>query len=701
MNIVCTYDYTDRFGTLIYQTVRLQPKDFRQRRPDGNGGYVWNLDGVTRLPYRLPQIISSVPEPIYVVEGEKDADTLAGFGLVATTAGGADTNWTPEMVVWLRERDVNVLVDNDPQGLLRGQKNLEAFYGVAKSVKLVWFSELPAHGDVSDWFDAGHTLEEFTAIVAVTPEWNPPQEVRSLGDGPGDWADPLPLQPELPNVPTFDVGNLPESFRPLVEEIALTMQTPADYPACAAIVSLAGCIGHRAVVQPKALDATWTEVCNLWGMNIGPPGIMKSPILKLVTRPLERIQREWNEQQEADEEVYERLKKEIELEQAVWEQSFKSALKNQKPTPARPDDTLWKPGERRLLTTDVTFEKLHEIQSRNPAGIYQVRDELVGFFAGLEREGREGERQYWLQCWNGDGGFTVDRIGRGSIYVPYVCCSLFGNAVPARLRYYLNSVLTGGPGDDGLLPRFQVVTWPDTPKDWKYIDRIGSATAAISAEFVYRTLTRLSGNYPLRLQFNQAGQELFKHWLTDLELKIRSETLGPVLTSHISKFRKLVPVLAACFELSDCAVHGDLDAKAVDQPSYLEAARRHIRIEEDVAPSPASESTLISEINTQRAIKLSDYFAAHAQRVYSCIITPGVRASHALAKHLKHGDLEEQFSSRDISRRCWSELGTPELITAALEHLSELHWVRPVEAPPSPKGGRPSERWEVNPKVKS
>ena len=78
--IVATYDYRDADGTLLFQSVRLEPKDFRQRRPDGNGGWAWNLKDVRRVLYRLPALSAADPsEPAFIVEGEKDADRLAGL----------------------------------------------------------------------------------------------------------------------------------------------------------------------------------------------------------------------------------------------------------------------------------------------------------------------------------------------------------------------------------------------------------------------------------------------------------------------------------------------------------------------------------------------------------------------------------------------------------------------------------------------
>ena len=69
---------------------------------------------------------------------------------------------------------------------------------------------------------------------------------------------------------------------------------------------------------------------------------------------------------------------------------------------------------------------------------------------GTRQAGREQERAFFLEAWNGDSPFTVNRIGRGSVHVPAACVSLFGNIQPSRLRSYLSDAITGGPGGDGL-----------------------------------------------------------------------------------------------------------------------------------------------------------------------------------------------------------------------------------------------------------
>jgi putative DNA primase/helicase len=86
--IVATYDYTDEFGQLLFQVVRYHPKDFRQRRPDGKGGWIWSVKGTRMVPFNLPALMDA--ETVYVVEGEKDALNLGRLGVVATTnPGGA------------------------------------------------------------------------------------------------------------------------------------------------------------------------------------------------------------------------------------------------------------------------------------------------------------------------------------------------------------------------------------------------------------------------------------------------------------------------------------------------------------------------------------------------------------------------------------------------------------------------------------
>ncbi len=196
---MATYDYIDADGTLVYQVVRYAPKDFRQRRPDGKGGWIWNLAGVERILYRLPELLAADPDqPIFACEGEKDADNVAALGLVATTCSGGAGKW--HLINDLRPlegRQVVILPDNDPggQGLRHAEEVATSLQGIAASVKRLELPGLPANGgDVSDWIDSGGTAGNLLELAADAPEWAAPRGPTESGDQSipsSDWLENL------------------------------------------------------------------------------------------------------------------------------------------------------------------------------------------------------------------------------------------------------------------------------------------------------------------------------------------------------------------------------------------------------------------------------------------------------------------------------------------------------------------------------
>lgn len=158
--IVKTYDYTDEDGALLFQACRMEPKSFRQRKPDGNGGWIWSVKGVARVPYRLPELVKADPAAlVYVTEGEKDADRLASLGLVATTNAGGAGKWFSEFADFLTGRRVAILPDNDEAGRDHARKVLGSLRAKGVEAKIVTLPNLPDKGDVSDWLDQGGTAE--------------------------------------------------------------------------------------------------------------------------------------------------------------------------------------------------------------------------------------------------------------------------------------------------------------------------------------------------------------------------------------------------------------------------------------------------------------------------------------------------------------------------------------------------------------
>lgn len=332
--------------------------------------------------------------------------------------------------------------------------------------------------------ELGKIFPETNPLAGITaadadPEMAAVLDLPAPSPIPDGWPVPEPLTDVLPEVAQFDLELMPESLRPLVKDVAERMQVPLDFPAVAAIATLAGVTNRRAMIQPKRNDDTWIVVPNLWGGIVAPPGMLKSPVISAMTQPARAIESEWRKEHGDEERIYQSAWESQKLEVAAWEQEYKRAAKKKdnKDRPTKPEFALVQPVLRRLITSDPTFEKLHELLSENPAGLFQIRDELTGWLAGLERQGREQERAFFLECWNGDAAHTIDRIGRGSVFVPHACVSLFGGIQPARLRAYLVDALRDGPSNDGLIQRFQLMVWPDSPTGWHYIDRKPDADA--------------------------------------------------------------------------------------------------------------------------------------------------------------------------------------------------------------------------------
>ncbi len=180
--IVATYDYKDAAGALVFQVVRFDPKDFRQRRPDGAGGWHWNLTGIEPVLYRLPEMLRAAPgEPVFLVEGEKDADALRDRLLIATTCPGGAGKWRDGYNDALRGRRVVILPDHDPAGDAHALAVATALRGIAASVRVLRLPDLPAKGDVCDWLAAGGAAEELAALAEAAPEWTPEAEADSGG----------------------------------------------------------------------------------------------------------------------------------------------------------------------------------------------------------------------------------------------------------------------------------------------------------------------------------------------------------------------------------------------------------------------------------------------------------------------------------------------------------------------------------------
>jgi RecA-family ATPase len=222
--IAAVYDYCDG-STLLYQVVRYSPKSFSQRRPDGNGGWITHgvFEGIRRIPYRWADLAKYPDGSVFVTEGERDADNVAALGLCSTcVAGGV---WTADCAAPLADRDVFILEDNDKAGREKSLTAAAALHGVAKTIRIVAFTDMPAKGDVSDWISADperHNADALAARCLAAPLWQPDTVLPPVADTPPEAAvenvdDPLPFL----DMTTWDAAPAPPRLWAVRDRIPL------------------------------------------------------------------------------------------------------------------------------------------------------------------------------------------------------------------------------------------------------------------------------------------------------------------------------------------------------------------------------------------------------------------------------------------------------------------------------------------------
>jgi hypothetical protein len=177
--VIATYDYCNAKGELLFQVLRYEGKKFRQRRPDGSGGWVWKLGRTLRVLYRLLELIAAPRDVwVHVVEGEKDADNISQRGAVATTCPQGAGKWSRlSDYSALDGRRVAVIADKDTRGRAHAEDVARRLHGRVADLRVL---ELPGEGkDASDWLAAGGTVEHLRELVEAAPPYSPPAETST------------------------------------------------------------------------------------------------------------------------------------------------------------------------------------------------------------------------------------------------------------------------------------------------------------------------------------------------------------------------------------------------------------------------------------------------------------------------------------------------------------------------------------------
>ena len=555
--------------------------------------------------------------------------------------------------------------------------------------------------------------------------------VATSDESAANWPDPEPLPPAADEPGPIDPELLPEPLRDWLIDAAERASLPLEFFVPATLVTLSGLIGNRVRVQPKRYD-DFIVVPNLWGALVAHTGTMKSHATSTAAAPIKRLESELRDDYEAKRQRLAGRREDLELERTAIEERRKQAAKGKNGIDrdslaglrAELDDVQRELDETELpepavLVNDSTVEKMVELLRDNPRGLILMRDELLGWLRSLEKQGRESDRTFYLEAWNGDQPFTQHRIGRGTTSAAIVTLSIYGAIQPGAFRKYQDEAMAHGEGADGLLQRFQILIWPDeNMQPYQHVDRAPDTAAQtrvmnLCRELYHLDVGAINGSAPPEpfggfggamagieyavLRFDEGAQKLHDDWRTELENRLRSplSRARRAYLSQVSKYRSLFPSLAGLYHLIEVI------SERTNCQNRQKQERARARIEPN--PTPQAQRTdvtakspdRISLETARRAAAMVEYLDAHARKVYAAEVNAERLAAHLILEHVAQGHVQDGDKVRDLIRKDWSGLDRANM-ELGLDHLDALGWLR-VERVPT--GGRPSRVVRLHPSI--
>jgi hypothetical protein len=683
--IVTTYDYIDEGGGLLFQVVRFEPKDFRPRRPDGRGGWIWNLKGIPRVLYRLPRVLTAAKAGgvVWEVEGEKDVAAVEELGLVATTNPGGAQGWHGDYAEAFRGcKGVVILPDNDESGRQHATDVARSLHAAGIPVKIVALPGLVHRGDVSDWIAAGGTKAALLELSKAAPRWTPSVDApgEALGtkaaDGEAaDWQPPLPLY--TPDVPPFPAEVLPDDLRAYVEAVALATQTPEDLSALVVLAVLATAAAKRAVVEVR--DG-WREPLNLFTLVVLGPGNRKSAVFRECTEPLTDFEEAEGRRLESEvkrtaarRKVAEKALERAEADAAKAEEEHRAEKLAVVDRLVEELATLPIVTAPRLSTDDVTPEKLAALMAENGERVAVLSAEggIFGLLAGRYQANGGANLDVFLKGHAGDA-LAVDRIGREGLRINAPALSVGLTVQPEVLRGLADTPEFRGRG---LLARF-VFALP--------VSRVGSrdlAAPTIPDNVRQRYAATVRGLLTLEPALTDSGDPV-PHILT----------LASGAADALRAFGEwLEPQLGDAGELALMVDWGGKLSGAAARIAGLLHLAEHARAQQPWAAAVSAEMM-------ERAVALAHYLIPHARAAFAQM------GADSLVEDAQHilGWLRRNrpatVTRRDLFNGTRGRFRTVGKLDRPLGLLEDHGFIRAMALPASSGPGRPpSPSYEVNP----
>ena len=492
------------------------------------------------------------------------------------------------------------------------------------------------------------------------------------------WGEMSPLPPDPIEVPTLPPELVPSPLHPWLMDISTSASIPLEMVAAPAIVTASAIVGRNIGIRPEEYS-DWLVVPNLWGAIVARPGLLKTPALAAATAPLGPLEKRAQETFEVDKINKGAHKKMLEARLSVLKRPKGPSIDETEVAEILREIQESEATERRYKTCDPTVEKLGELLRDNPRGLLLQRDELSGWIRTMDKPERAGEREFYLEAWNGTGSYTFDRIGRGTVHIPALCLSVIGGITPGALRAYIAEAVGQGAGADGLLQRLQLFVWPSGAAAFHKPTAWPDREAKEKAYGIYQNLDSLVPSAfgaqcdpycPIPFcRFCRGAQGLFDEWRSNLESRLRSVEMDetPAFQSHLAKYRSLMPSLALLFDLIE---------------------RLGGRGEELGAVSLQA---------TRLAAAWCDFLEAHARKIYATELNPADSAARLLAKKIADGQVHDRMTVRDAYIPQWEGLRHANTVKAGLGLLANLGWLVVEE---EDTGGRPREVIRLHPSLR-
>lgn len=579
-----------------------------RRFPNGDKGSIFGSKVGLFVPSDL-----RADGTLLVCEGLTDTASSLDLGFAAV--GRQSCNGQSDLVLKfaLGREGVVIVGDNDPAGQAGAEKLAASLISLCPQVNIIYPPS--RFKDLRQWYNQGLTRETLLQVIESVKRGIHATSITNTKSSAELLSAELELKEkndlfvaDFSRHLDFPIDAMPKILQPFIEQGAEAIQCPADFLAIPLFTALGTVIGQTYVIEVKP---GWTESTSLWTVVVGSPGTAKSPALNLTLKPLFRIQQKLVEEYELQKDIYEMDMKQHQKATKFWEKD-KSDTGD---PPKEPQKTIL----RHIVVSDATVEALVPIMKNNPKGLILVRDELAGWVNSMNqyKGGKGADVQFFLTIWSG-GTVIVDRKSQQehtSLTNTYLAVT--GSCQPGVLIELLDKERQ----QDGFASRL-LISYPDE-MERKWVDSGIDESVMHPIDQLFIKLCKLEmrsdgeKESPNVIKFSPSGFKAFKDFMNiHFEQKNRYHLHGPLL-AHWAKMEGYTARMALIIHI----------------------IRRH---------SGEIITDEVDEISVHMAVQLSDYFMAHAARLYGLIDkSSGTSVCERVLKWAKKHNKSE-ITNRDI-----------------------------------------------------